>query len=55
MEITCTQKELVKILKKKKKKIGKYQFLLADTFENFQNMSFEKYELDSARFSLIKE
>ena len=54
MEITCTQKELVKILKKKKK-IGKYQFLLADTFENFQNMSFEKYELDSARFSLIKE
>ena len=37
-----------------KKELGKYHDLLADTFENFQNMCFETYELDSSHFSLIK-
>ena len=55
MQITGTQKEFVKILKKK---IGKYHnlyvqsdtLLLADVFENIQNMCPEIYMLDPAKF-----
>ena len=49
MQITCTQKEFVKILKKK----GKYQsetLLLTDVFQNFRNMCLKIYELDPANF-----
>ena len=58
MQIRCTQKEFVKILKKKKKNSGEYHdfyvqrntLLLADVFEKFRNMCFEIYELDPAKF-----
>ena len=55
MQITCTQKEFVRILKKP---LGEYHelyiqgdaLLLADVFENFWNICLKIYELDSARF-----
>ena len=57
MQITGTQKESVKILKKKKK-LGEYHdlyvqndtLLLTDAFENFKNMCLEIYELNPAKF-----
>ena len=55
MQIMCTQKEFVKILKKK---IGEFHglyvqsdtLLLADVFENFRKMCLRIYKLDPAKF-----
>ena len=56
MQIMRIQKKFAKILKKKF--FGEYHdlyvqsnaLLSADVFENFQNMFFEIYELDPAKF-----
>ena len=58
MQITPTQKEFVKILEKKKTKLGEYDdlyvysdtLLLPDVFQNIQNICFEIYKLDPAKF-----
>ena len=61
MQITCTQKEFVKILKQKNLAechdlfIQSDTFLLADVFQNFRNMFLLMYKLDPAKFILFTE